>query len=73
MIWRQALRRLRKESQGNEAVAQLGWTHQAIGEKLGVTRQQVDNDAKNCNLAKICNDLAPGWNAEQLQAVAKQQ
>ena len=39
------------------------WTQREIGERLGVSHQQISNDlANNCNLAKICQDLGSQWN-----------
>lgn len=40
----------------------LGWTQKEIGEKLRVDQGLVSKDMKNCQLAKIHNDLGPDWN-----------
>ena len=40
-------------------------TQREIGERLGVSHQQISNDlANNCNLAKICQDLGEQWNEQ---------
>lgn len=51
-------------------LSNLGWTHEAIGQKLGVSRQAVDLDAKNSHLGKISESLGDHWNEKGIAELA---
>ena len=52
-------------------LSQLGWTQREIGERLGVTHQQVSADlAENSQLGKTGQDLGADWNDKGLAEYA---
>lgn len=51
-------------------LSKLGWTQQAIGEKLGVDRSLISGDVKNSHLGKIHETLGPHWNEKGIAELA---
>lgn len=51
-------------------LSQLGWTQEEIGTLLGVTRQQVGNDANFSQMGKICETLGEHWNEKGISELA---
>lgn len=51
-------------------LGKLGWTNQAIGERLGVNERTIRDDRENSHLGKIPNDLGPHWNDKGIAEVA---
>ena len=61
---------LKREKLNRESKAwrlsKLGWTQQAIGEKLGVSQDTISQDTRNSQLGKIRKD----WNDKGIAEVA---
>ena len=61
-----------RTSRGSKAwrLAQLGWTQEEIGARLGVDRSLVSLDVNNSHLGKIHETLGEHWNEKGIAEVA---